>query len=227
MPRKINPISYRLGLLQLWDSNIATYGNTINFFQESKNTFLEFFVIKFLKIHSLEVGNFSWVISVSKVSLVITCVSLHKPNKELNILVKKLVNFIMLTYNLPTKVYLLQSLNWPCTSEFLKFYFDFKLKKNDSFKQVLKDVIQIANTQLNTKKIVRTSCGPLLLRLKGFKLKASGRFPNSRNQMSQSIQSNIGSIALSELSNYVEYSQIPIFTKSGVYSLHIWLLYTI
>lgn len=225
MPRKINPTSYRLGLLQLWNSNIATYGNTINFFQESRNIFLEFLILKFLKTHGLKAGNLSWVVSTSKVSLVITCVSLHKAKEELNVLVKKLTNFILFTYNLPARVYLLRSLNWPCTSEFLKFYFDFKLKKNDSFKQVLKDVIQIVNTQLNTKKIVSTSCGPVSLRLQGFKLKASGRFPNSRNQMSQSTQSNVGSIALSELNNYVEYSQIPIFTKSGVYSLHIWLLY--
>jgi hypothetical protein len=99
------------------------------------------------------------------------------------------------------------------------------LLKNVSLKKALKDVAKLITIQLNSKKILYTSKGPLTFKLQGFKIKSSGRFDNSRNQMSKTIKYTKGSLPLSKLNSYVEYSHKDIHTKSGVCSVHIWLFY--
>jgi ribosomal protein S3 len=83
------------------------------------------------------------------------------------------------------------------------------------------------NSHLNTKKVVYNNKGPIVLKLKGFKLRASGRLDNIRNQMSKTSNQTGGSLPLSQLNSYVEYCSFNIHTKSGVNNLKVWLFYTV
>jgi ribosomal protein S3 len=83
------------------------------------------------------------------------------------------------------------------------------------------------NNHLNTKKVVYNNKGPIVLKLKGFKLQASGRLDNIRNQMSKTSSQIGGSLPLSQLNSYVEYCSFNIHTKSGVNNLQVWLFYTV
>jgi ribosomal protein S3 len=57
--------------------------------------------------------------------------------------------------------------------------------------------------------------------LKGFKLQMSGCFESSRNQMAKTIKCNFGTIPLTKLNGYIDYSKTTFFTKFGSCGLKI------
>ena len=93
-------------------------------------------------------------------------------------------------------------------------------------KNVLRNVSKIILNQLGTKKSIYTTRGPLTLKLSGFRFKLSGRFDNSRNQMTKTLKYAGGSLPMPSINVYSEYSHTHIYTKSGVCGLGIWLTYT-
>ena len=98
-------------------------------------------------------------------------------------------------------------------------------KKSSSLKKILKRVTFVLNSCLNSKKIVYNNKGPILLRLRGFKIKISGRFDNTRNQMSKMLSNGGGNLPLSKLNSYIEYHNSKIYTNSGLNNLQVWLFY--
>lgn len=65
------------------------------------------------------------------------------------------------------------------------------------------------------KSLIYTTKGLQLVQLKGFKLEFTGCFESSRSQMSKTIKCNFGSIPLTKLNGYVDYSKDTLFTKFG------------
>ena len=79
--------------------------------------------------------------------------------------------------------------------------------------------------QLNSAKILTSKTGLKVLKFKGFKLKLSGRFEESKNQMSKTLEQTSGSISLLSTSSYIEFSTLNINSKLGVCNIKIWLFY--
>jgi ribosomal protein S3 len=125
------------------------------------------------------------------------------------------------------KLYLLKQTSWVNTPSLIISYILYNRKKNFSLKKILKRVTFILNSRLNSKKIVYNTKGPIFLKLKGFKIKISGRFDNTRNQMSKTLSNSGGNLPLSKLNSYIEYHNSKIYTNSGLNNLQVWLFYTI
>ena len=169
----------------------------------------------------------NWIFNNNNIFLVIIYAKSKETSNSIQIFRGKLNKILYKYFYLPSKIYLLKSSTWFNSSLLLSSYIDFGIARNNNFKQVLKNTNKILSHKLNTKKIVYTAQGPLLFKLKGFKVKSSGRFDNSRNQMSNSLQHKTGSLPMSKLNNYTEYTQKFIYTKSGVCSLHVWLIFSL
>ena len=140
---------------------------------------------------------------------------------------EKLNLFLYFLTNWNLKLYLLKQTSWVNTPALITSYIMYNRKKSSSLKKILKRVTFVLNSCLNSKKIVYNNKGPILLRLRGFKIKISGRFDNTRNQMSKMLSNGGGNLPLSKLNSYIEYHNSKIYTNSGLNNLQVWLFYTI
>lgn len=227
MSQKINPISFRLGLFQVWNDTIPIYNKKNNFYLLNQKNNLENYLNSLFSKMKIYLGSSILVLSSSKVLVVITYSDYKNLSLQLPNLVRHLNNTVKKLFYVPAFVYLVKYTSWSSSSELVKFYLLSENSKTLSIKNVLQNTSKIILNQLGTKKSVYTSKGPVLLKLSGFKLKLSGRFDNSRNQMTKTIKYSKGSLPMPSINTYSEYSHVRIHTKSGVCGLGIWLTYTI
>lgn len=226
MSQKINPISFRLGILQVWNTTLTTYNN-FSFIPFYKKWILDRYIRQLLSKNDLFLNSLHWVISTNNIFLIITYTKFSNIFSDKLSFKNKLRKILHLTFSSAPKIYLLESLIWFNSSTLLSSYINFNIQKSNNFKQVLKNVNRFLLTKLNTRKVLHTNKGPLQLKLKGFKVKSAGRFDNSKNQMSSSLQHKTGSLPMSKLNSYVEYTQTCVQTSLGVCSLHVWLIFSL
>lgn len=226
MSQKINPISFRLGLSQVWNSTFQLYGKNLSFYTNFLylKSVLNNYIKRYFNSKQIFLGSIHWFILKEKVILLITYKSYFNNNfpklYKLNFLLHFLNN-----WNL--KLYLLKQMSWVNTPNLIISYILYNRKKNFTLKKTLKRVIFVLSTHLNSKKIIYNTKGPISLKLKGFKIKISGRFDNTRNQMAKTLSNSKGHLPLSKLNSYVEYHNTEIYTTSGLNNLQVWLFYTI
>lgn len=226
MSQKINPISFRLGLFQVWNTTMATYSKKTDFYYLHKKKLLENYLKAFFVKENIYLGNTSWVISPKKASLVVICSESFKSSIQIKTTLKKLNILLNKVFKILFDVYLIKHSLWSSSSELIKRYVLFNVNQNLPLKSILKNTSKLISNQLGTKKVLYTIKGPLNFELQGFKYQLSGRFDNSRNQMTKTIKYTEGTLPMPSMRIYVEYSQTHIHTKSGVCGLHIWLTYT-
>ena len=229
MAQKINPISQKLGLIQVWQNTIQNYGKlSINYF--------------FILQRQLQISKFLVQVFDSNFFLLAGKELFYKQNTFFFTIyystllntkfdyVFLLTNFIKtvkgyLGDNLYIRFYL--KLNWYSTTYLLTKYFQYLLKQNTSTAKTLWLICQFLEKNLNSVKILYLKNGPTKVILKGFKIKLGGRFINSRNQMAKNIEQSVGHSPLINLINHVEFLSTEIFTKLGTCGLRIWLFYEI
>ena len=79
----------------------------------------------------------------------------------------------------------------------------------------------ILESQINSNKICYFKSGILTVKLKGYKIRLSGRLEGSKTQMAKSIEQVEGSLPLTSIKNYVEYKKAEIYTKSGICGIQV------
>lgn len=221
MSRKINSLSLRLGLFQVWSTILNCYGKNLqpyNFFWSKKN--LENYLYKFFINKSLTLGYLHWTFQPDKVLLTINYINFLGLNVNLYKIYKDLVKVLSLWTNASIYIYIFEvkQLNM---ATFISLHFYYNSVNNSVLKSVLK------NIRLNTKRVVMSSTGPIFLILNGFKVSYAGRIDNSRNSMSKTIKLISGSTVLSSIINYVDYDHKIVYTKLGICSVHVWVSYTV
>nr|YP_009402602.1 ribosomal protein S3 [Sheathia arcuata]ARX95742.1 ribosomal protein S3 [Sheathia arcuata] len=226
MSQKINPISFRLGLSQVWNNTFQLYGKNLSSY--TSFLYLKLVLYNYLRryLDSKQVffGPLHWLVLKDKIILLVIYRSCFNSNL---LKLEKLTLFLRFLTNWNLKLYLLKQMSWVNTPALITAYILYNRKKKISLKIILKRVTFVLSSCLNSKKIVYNSKGPISLRLKGFKIKISGRFDNTRNQMSKTLSNSEGSLPLSKLNSYMEYHNSEIYTNSGLNNLQVWLFYTI
>nr|YP_009114039.1 ribosomal protein S3 [Ahnfeltia plicata]AHB62102.1 ribosomal protein S3 [Ahnfeltia plicata] len=234
MAQKINPVSFRLGTIQVWSNFFQNYGNYFNPYslilhrQLQVTDYLNRFfphVISFLTkaIEFFQRQNFLNIQYVQKTKDVDkTNFSTLDSSELLKVTTKQLHNDLE-----SQLVYGYTKNQWLGTSNLLINYVYFSAKQGNSFKKIIQNICKMLTTHLNTIKISYSTKGVVRLSLKGFKIQLAGRFDNSRNQMAKLMKQSIGSLPLTRLESYVEYSHKEFYTKHGVCGLQIWLFYEI
>ena len=100
-------------------------------------------------------------------------------------------------------------------------------QKRSSTKKILQLVYKTLKSRSNSVQIKYTINGLKIAELKGFKIEISGCFESSRSQMAKTIKCNFGTIPLTKLNGYIDYSSSTFFTKFGSCGLKVWLFYVL
>nr|AHX02495.1 ribosomal protein S3 [Schimmelmannia schousboei] len=230
MAQKINPTSLRLGTTQIWNVFFQNYGKSYHVY----------FKILYKHLRILEVLNQIYLkkniiidhkniwYSKNQVFLNIYYTNFLFSSKINYLLFLKVISQIIFKSYLTggTTRFYLQS-KWFTTANLIGAYAQYLLNNLGSPKKLLWNICTLLQTHLNSYKISYSKNGPICIALKGFKIRIVGRFDNSKNQMSKSIEQYIGVLPLVCLNSHVEFLNKEIYTKLGVCSLQIWLFYKI
>nr|AOX48915.1 ribosomal protein S3 [Gelidium crinale f. luxurians] len=218
MAQKTNPNGLRLGLTQVWETTIQNYGK--------KSKVYSFFLIKKSLINKLTTSYFQlpgkkFIVYHDNILL-----NLKHLNKQIK-LTDKFKRSLKSICSTKTTTKFFHVTEKYLTAEFLGLYSEYLFNKNSNLKRISSDMFMFLKKCLNLKKVIYSNNTIVTLNLIGFKIKISGRFDNSRNQMAKSYEQSFGSLSLLRLNNYVEFVNKVIFTKLGSCSFQIWLFYKV
>nr|AYR06608.1 ribosomal protein S3 [Renouxia sp.] len=233
MAQKINPLSFRLGALQLWTDTLQKYGKIftpyvlINYQKKQINNVF----IHYLRSKELILDDTKVIIINHRVTVNIVCLELKKNSlteRKKLILAEELRKILSQWFNSLVFINFYFKKNWlssaALTSNYIIILID---RKINTFKKTLQDNFRVLKNCVGIKKVVYYRKGVATLILKGVKIYLSGCFDISRTQMSKTIKYNFGLLSLTKVNSYIEYSYKEIFTKYGVCSLRVWFFYEI
>nr|YP_010555067.1 30S ribosomal protein S3 [Kappaphycus malesianus]UYR20488.1 30S ribosomal protein S3 [Kappaphycus malesianus] len=229
MAQKINPISFRLGITRIWNSNLQIYGKSCFIY-----SFLFFRYLKAIKLikRILNSNGFSidyqnWKVGKLKVKLSIYYSNLTSTGVKANLSVFKTI-FRILNIWFPKKVSMILYFNRSGGSLFGNFivkYVQHLININAPSKKIIWNVSKLIKVFLYEEKIIFYKNGILKIKLRGFKVFLSGRLEDSKTQMAKSFQHSKGSLPLNMLKNHIIYDSGIVYTKNGTCGLKIWLFY--
>nr|YP_010199686.1 ribosomal protein S3 [Gracilaria domingensis]UAD89594.1 ribosomal protein S3 [Gracilaria domingensis] len=230
MTRKINPISLKLGVTQVWDFTVQNY-NKLNYyytFSFLKQLQIENIISKILKINQFSVNDKEFWYFNDKLFLNIYIVDIigNQSDKYLS-LIQKLSKLVSNWFSLEIYLRIYKRIYWITTSNLIISYASYLLEQNKNPNKILWQVCAFLNRHRYHSKIVCSTKGIRVIWLKGFKVRLVGRFDNTKSQMAKSIEQSSGSLSLVSLKNHVEFAQKNLYTKLGSCGLQIWLFYEI
>lgn len=226
MSQKINPLSNKLGVIKTWNYESSRYGRTFKNYIK----LIQFQKQRFNYLNQTCINHDLLIESVRVIEMI------HHTFFDVSVMhLKKFYPFRGRKLLLDTIEY------WNGSQAILSFYkrenigstallinnyiIHLFLKKSYSPKKILQFTYNILRNQVVNTKIKYTVNGIKIVKLKGFKLEISGCFESSRSQMSKIIKCNFGTIPLTKLNGYIDYSTNTIFTKFGSCGFKIWLFY--
>lgn len=221
MSQKINPTSVRLGVSQIWDTSFPKYGKNfqpyINFLHKQLKIFV--YLRRFFSAYNFSIENVNMRFTFCSVFITVFIVKTNSTINFLktNILVKTIYHWL----KIPIVLNFYKKVSLSNSAFLVSNYITYLTLRGTSLKKSLQIVYIMLKDQSNKFKLVQTVHGTNKVILKGFKLKFSGCFEVSRSQMSKTISCNFGSLPLTKLKGYVEYSSSTIYTKLGSCGLKI------
>nr|YP_009511791.1 ribosomal protein S3 [Gracilaria caudata]AXI97668.1 ribosomal protein S3 [Gracilaria caudata] len=230
MARKINPISLRLGLTQVWDFTIQNYNKLGYCYVMSlvKQFQIESIITKILKLNEFFVNDKEFWYFRNQLFLNIYVIEVSRTHSDKYLmLMKELSKVISSWFSLKIFLRIYKRVNWITTSSLTSNYILYLFEQNKSPNKVLWQVCRFLKKNLYSKKVVYSTKGIRSVYLRGFKVRLVGRFDNTKSQMAKSIQQSAGSLSLISLKNQVEFIQRDFYTKLGSCGLQIWLFYEI
>nr|YP_010199711.1 ribosomal protein S3 [Gracilaria flabelliformis]UAD89669.1 ribosomal protein S3 [Gracilaria flabelliformis] len=230
MTRKVNPISLKLGLTQVWDFTIQNYSKLNDCYALSflKQLQIENIVGKILKVNKFLVNDKEFWYFNNKLFLNIYIVEVFNNQVDKYLfLIQKLSKLVFNWFSLKIYLRIYKRIYWITTSNLILSYASYLFEQNKSPNKILWQICIFLNKHRHCSKIIYSTKGIRLVHLKGFKVRLVGRFDNTKSQMAKSIQQSSGSLSLISLKNQVEFMQKNLYTKLGSCGLQIWLFYEI
>lgn len=228
MSKKINPISFRLGLFQVWDFNLQKYGKNFDIYATLLYKTFQLYdyldVLTELKDSNINLNE----ITLKKNKNIINISYLYKKElvfKNIINLKKEISNNSLFLFNSPIFIHLYKESSYVNSANLISNYIVFSLDSKNTLKKVLLNTYKMLSSSFFTKKVSFTKEGLTRFQLQGFKIKISGCFSSSKTQLAKTVQYNFGSLNLTKLCSYIEYSTKNIYTKYGTCGLQIWLIY--
>nr|YP_009774151.1 ribosomal protein S3 [Caulacanthus okamurae]QIZ74768.1 ribosomal protein S3 [Caulacanthus okamurae] len=227
MAQKINPLSFRIGTIQLWNSHLQTYGKLKHSYSSILNGYLNSYeyLNRIFSLSGFLVDHQEWKIGKSSVKLNVYYQTFPYALVQKNF--EKILSLLKVLFLGKIFLRLYLKSPWSLSNTLVASYVQYLMSVNTPSKRILLNLKKFLIIHMNSKKISFFKYGIVNLKLTGFKLHISGRIEDSKNQMAKSLEEASGSLPLTSMKRYVVYTKDHIYTKSGVCGLKVWLFYEI
>jgi hypothetical protein len=226
MSQKINPINNKLGVLRVWNYNFQKYGKTFKGYNKSirPKNYSSIYLNRVIQQNNSIIESIEFLQSSHHVSIKLFIFKLNV--KDFKLKIQECLNVISYWIKCPIKILVYQK-NTLMNSSFLinNYIFYLFFIRSTPIKQILQLLYSILKKQSSQTVLLYTTKGIQLAKFKGFKIEVTGCFESSRSQMSKTLKCNFGSITLTKLNGYVNYSNEHFFTKFGSCGIKLWLFY--
>lgn len=225
MSQKINPLSTRLGISQLWKTNFPKYGKKFKSYTRILHIQLKIFVFlkRFLAGYGFLIENIH--LRFTSYTIFINVFVINTNNLKSLPKTKSLPKIVYYWSKIPITFNFYKKLSLVNSAFLVSNYMKYLVLHEVALKKALPMIYKLLKDYSINFKLVQTVQGIGKVTLKGVKLKLSGCFEISRSQMSKTIKCNFGSLPLTKLNGYIEYSDSTIYTKFGSCGLKVWLFY--
>nr|UVF63039.1 ribosomal protein S3 [Synarthrophyton patena] len=225
MSQKINPISNRLGILQIWSVILSKYGKNFKYYNKVLYVYFNIliYINHFFKNSKVFIDNVN-IQFLQKITL-INIITFFPNNYNCFLKSIDLAKVVSYWLNIPVIINFYKKDSITNSSFLLVNYTIFLILQGAPIKVLFQNIYKILKDQSSNFKLIYTVYGIKKIQLRGFKIKLSGCFEMSRSQMSKTVKCNFGSLPLTKLNGYIEYSHNTLYTKFGSCGLKIWLFY--
>ena len=230
MSKRSNSFGLRLGSIQTWNFVLNDYNTNFKWFtklilNKKYIQFSMYVLLNQIKTHAV----FSKVhfyhnflelnICYSQLKFVKTQSLLHVFNK-----ISKIINN---TTTISFKFKIFNKKNYFFVSYFLSEYIKFCYNSNkNSLKTILNKIEPDLQNIIKKEVSYNTIKGIKKGHVNGVKLFCKGRLGTMRNPLTQTFTKSLGNASFLKINNCVDYTKNLLFTKQGVYSLHVWVFYS-
>ena len=220
MAQKLNPTSIRIGQYSPWIITYQTYGKSLYYFSYYHFFFLFSFFFTFFNFFSTLSNIF---LLDNKIYLFVNTSTTKSNHAKLRFGLKKIKRWPRITNQPKFRFFPVSNILNLASS--ISFYFQFLFFKKIIFRKIILILAKLLRQQIGTTKLVFLKFGLKKVKLKGFKLKLTGRFENTKNQMAKKVEYAEGSLSLLPVNSVIEFFTLNIYSKLGVCNFKIWLFY--
>lgn len=225
MSKRSNPIGFRLGLLQLWNSSLTDYGK--NFKGYTKVTFKKRSVKNYINQFTQNKKSFGNITRFFIHNNYWKLIVYSKLNKTVNNFSQKFLSPCFYWSRVPIFVIFYTQKSWINTAHLLINYIKIAFKYNKlPFKIFINLLEPKLKSCIKAKITYSTIQGIKIWKIIGIKICCKGRIGSLRNPLTQTFKKSWGVVSLSKISNYVDYAQSYILTKQGIYGVQVWIFYS-
>nr|YP_011017824.1 ribosomal protein S3 [Pseudoceramium tenerrimum]WQF69700.1 ribosomal protein S3 [Pseudoceramium tenerrimum]WQF69736.1 ribosomal protein S3 [Pseudoceramium tenerrimum] len=219
MAQKTNPTSVKLGQQFPWFITYQGYGKSLRNLPYYYYLTLNF---SFFCSQLQSTAKYFNVYFTSKTTTF--TINLISNNSEQNLFLKQANATIPKLFKKSTVQYfvIVSQLDFAVNISFL---FKFLIEQKIMFRKATLILKKLLKLQLGKTKLVYLKFGVKKVKLHGFKFSLTGRFENTKNQMSKKIEYSEGSLSLISIQSETEFFTLNIYSKLGVCNFKIWLFY--
>ena len=229
MSKRSNSFGLRLGSIQTWNFVLSNYNTNFKWFtklilNKKYIQFSMYVLLNQMKIHAVFskicfYHNFLELnICYSQLKFVKTQNLLHIFNKISKIINNTTVSSRLKVFNKKNNLFVSYLL-----SEYIKFCYNFnKSSLKTTLNRIELDLQYIIKKEITYNTIRGIKKG----HINGVKLLCKGRLGTMRNPLTQTFTKSLGNASFLKINNCVDYTKNSLFTKQGVYSLHVWIFYS-
>ena len=229
MSKRSNSFGLRLGSIQTWNYVLNSYNKNFKLFIKviSEKKYIEQSMYVFFNQLNTHAVPSKMCFYHNLLELTISYVQLKFVKTRNFLQVLKNINNIVTNITILCKLKFFNKKNSflisYLLSEYIKFYYNYnKVSLKTIFNKIEQDLQKI----IKKKVFYNTTKGIKKGRLKGIKLLCKGRLGTMRNPLTQTFTKSLGNVSFSKLNDCVDYTKNLLFTKQGVYSLHVWVFYS-
>lgn len=230
MSKRSNSIGLRLGSIQTWNFNLNNYNQNFKLFTKLiiEKKYIQFciwFLFNKLKINA-NLSKLELYHNLLELNIQYNLLKITKPQNFLHIFTRicKVVNknfktsFKLKIFKKKNNLYISYLL-----SEYIKFRYS--LNKNSLkvvFNKIEQDLKNIIKKEVHYYSLKGIKRGNIV----GIKLLCKGRLGSIRNPLTQTFVKSLGNVSFLNLTNCIDYTKNLLYTKQGMYSVHIWIFYS-
>nr|YP_009402834.1 ribosomal protein S3 [Compsopogon caeruleus]ARX96191.1 ribosomal protein S3 [Compsopogon caeruleus] len=238
MSQKVNPIGFRLGVLQIWNADFQCYGKlgknySIILYNMHKITT---YLTRIFKKNNLILGPIFY--SIKSNIVIIDCFYVMIATNNTTDFFSSAMNSLQGQKVIRYSEYVLNywfanflvfnafKAHWLSSPLFLATWITTNLKKCISIKKIFLNLEKkLLRDNENLPCIKYSTLGENLFILKGIKIICSGRLRGKRNRMSNKMKKQVGIMPLQTINTYIDYKYSSVFTRFGKFGIRVYYYY--
>nr|YP_010338842.1 ribosomal protein S3 [Madagascaria erythrocladioides]UNJ18792.1 ribosomal protein S3 [Madagascaria erythrocladioides] len=228
MSQKVNPIGFRVGVSQNWNTQMQCYQKTSLTYTLTVLKKLQIFSFfqRLLFKHNIILSKAEWLLKDGSIYCDLFYTKYEPLTRQPLLEISKKILKVLKYWITSPFVFRFYKIHWFSNPTTVSHWICYQLEKKQNIKWIL---LLLKKKKINYQKwnteIKYDISGENAFLLKGIKIICSGRLRGRRNRMSSKTWKQVGVMPLQRLHGFVEYKKDNAYTRFGKIGVHVYYYY--